>query len=65
MEKEHKEVKEEEPVVEEAVVEEEVVEEPKREDRMAGIYSNVASNGYENLRTSHIENRAKKLRKSR
>ncbi|WP_154749856.1 hypothetical protein [Planomicrobium sp. YIM 101495] len=60
MEKEREEVKE-----EEIVEEEEVVEEPKKEDRMAGIYSNVASNGYENLRTSHIENRAKKLRKSR
>lgn len=60
MEKEREEVKE-----EEIVEEEEFVEEPKKEDRMAGIYSNVASNGYENLRTSHIENRAKKLRKSR
>lgn len=27
------------------------------------IYSNIASNRYENLRTSSIENRAKELRK--
>ena len=27
------------------------------------IYSNVASNRYENLRTSYIENKAKELRK--
>lgn len=29
------------------------------------IYSNIASNRYENLRTSHIENKAKELRKKK
>lgn len=29
------------------------------------IYSNVASNRYENLRTSYIENKAKKMRETR
>lgn len=29
------------------------------------IYSNIASNRYENLRTSYIENKAKELRKKR
>lgn len=47
---------------------EERVEEPEapvREKDFDGIYSNVASNRYENLRTSHIENKAKQLRKQR
>ncbi|ANU24467.1 hypothetical protein [Planococcus donghaensis] len=36
-----------------------VTEEPNFDE----IYSNIASNRYENLRTSHIEQKAKKLRK--
>lgn len=63
MEKEHldKEVTEPEETVEpEEAVEPE--EEPAEEkDSLEGIYSNVASNRYENLRTSHIENKAKQL----
>lgn len=62
MENEHveKEVTEPEEMVEpEAVVEREEPAEEK--DSLEGIYSNVASNRYENLRTSHIENKAKQL----
>lgn len=33
--------------------------------RFDKIYSNIASNRFENLRTSWIENRAKELRKKR
>ena len=49
---------------------EEVPEEPEEEEnnetaRFSKIYSNVASNKYENLRTSYIENKAKELRKKR
>lgn len=43
-------------------IEEEAVEDDSRFDK---IYSNVASNRYENLRTSHIENKAKELSKKR
>lgn len=41
---------------------EETAEDDTRFDK---IYSNIASNRYENLRTSHIENKAKELRKKR
>ncbi|MGB6409210.1 MAG: hypothetical protein WBF39_17175 [Planococcus donghaensis] len=45
----------------------EVVEpetEPVKEtSKFDEIYSNIASNRYENLRTSHIEQKAKELRK--
>lgn len=38
--------------------------EPVEDDsKFDKIYSNVASNRYENLRTSYIENKAKELRK--
>lgn len=40
----------------------ETTEEGSRFDK---IYSKVASNRYENLRTSYIENKAKELRKRR
>ncbi|RNF39120.1 hypothetical protein [Planococcus salinus] len=41
-------------------------EEPKEgTSRFDNIYSKVASNRYENLRTSYIENKAKELRKRR
>ncbi len=39
------------------------VEPVKIESKFDKIYSNVASNRYENLRTSYIETRAKELRK--
>lgn len=43
---------------------EETEAEPAKDDsKFDGIYSNVASNRYENLRTSYIENKAKELRK--
>ncbi|MGO1060268.1 hypothetical protein ACTL32_14125 [Planococcus sp. FY231025] len=45
---------------------EEIEEEPGEPDmdaRLNKIYSNVASNRYENLRTSYIENKAKELRR--
>ena len=35
------------------------------ESRFDKIYSKVASNRYENLRTSYIENKAKELRRRR
>lgn len=44
---------------------EEELEEPVKEKDFDGIYSNIASNRYENLRTSHIENKAKQLRKQK
>lgn len=44
---------------------EEEPEAPVKESDFDGIYSNIASNRYENLRTSHIENKAKKLRKQK
>lgn len=37
----------------------------EEKSRFDKIYSNVASNRFENLRTSHIENRAKELAKKR
>lgn len=51
---------------EEVVEPEGIEEEPKgaaEDAHLDRIYSNVASNGYENLRTSYIENKAKELRK--
>lgn len=65
-EKRTEEVVETEGVKEEAVEPEEIEEEPEEtaEDaHLDKIYSNVASNRYENLRTSYIENKAKELRK--
>lgn len=53
---------------EEAVEPEEVEEEPEetaKDAHLDKIYSNVASNRYENLRTSYIENKAKELRKQK
>ncbi|TWT04317.1 hypothetical protein FQV26_15370 [Planococcus sp. CPCC 101016] len=49
----------------ESVEAEEIEEvEPVEDDsKFDKIYSNVASNRYENLRTSYIENKAKELRK--
>lgn len=44
----------------EEIKEAEPVEDDSKFDK---IYSNVASNRYENLRTSYIENKAKELRK--
>lgn len=44
---------------------EEIEETAKDNSRFDKIYSNIASNRYENLRTSHIENKAKELRKKR
>ena len=49
-------------------VETEEIEEPAAgaendDSRFDKIYSNIASNRYENLRTSYIENKAKALRK--
>lgn len=38
-------------------------ESPETDDHFDKIYSNIASNRYENLRTSYIENKAKALRK--
>lgn len=43
----------------------ETVPEENYDSHFNKIYSNVASNGYENLRTSYIENKAKELRKKR
>lgn len=48
---------------EEEEIEEAEAEPVKDESKFDKIYSNVASNRYENLRTSHIENKAKELRK--
>lgn len=44
-------------------VEAEEVEPVEDDSKFDKIYSNVASNRYENLQTSYIENRAKELRK--
>ena len=44
-------------------VEAEEVEPVEDDSKFDKIYSNVASNRYENLRTSYIENKAKELRK--
>lgn len=41
----------------------EAVEPAEVDSRFDKIYSNIASNRYENLRTSYIENKAKELRK--
>lgn len=49
-----------EPVEAEEAEDAEPVEDDSKFDK---IYSNVASNRYENLRTSYIENKAKELRK--
>ncbi|HSP22549.1 MAG TPA: hypothetical protein VLQ20_09475 [Planococcus sp. (in: firmicutes)] len=48
-----------------ATDEEEVTEPESSEmdNHFDKIYSNIASNRYENLRTSYIENKAKELRK--
>lgn len=45
--------------------EEEEEEEDDTDSRLDKIYSNIASNRYENLRTSYIENKAKELRKKK
>lgn len=50
-------------VVEPEELEEEEPEETAEDAHLNKIYSNVASNRYENLRTSYIENKAKELRK--
>jgi hypothetical protein len=50
-------------LVEAEELEEEAVEPAEDDSRFDKIYSNVASNRYENLRTSYIENKAKELRK--
>ncbi|MCH4826435.1 MAG: hypothetical protein N2C11_02385 [Planococcus sp. (in: firmicutes)] len=39
------------------------IEPVKEESNFDKLYSNIASNRYENLRTSHIEQKAKELRK--
>jgi hypothetical protein len=57
MEKERKE--------EELIEPEEEEEEDDTDSRLDKIYSNIASNRYENLRTSYIENKAKELRKKK
>lgn len=44
-------------------MEETEVEPAKDKSKFDKIYSNIASNRFENLRTSHIENKAKELRK--
>lgn len=44
---------------------EEMPVDKEEKSRFDEIYSNVASNRFENLRTSHIENRAKELAKKR
>lgn len=44
---------------------EEEREEQEEDSRFDKIYSNIASNRYENLRTSYIENKAKELRKKK
>jgi hypothetical protein len=57
MEKERKE--------DELIEPEEETEEKEEDARFDKIYSNIASNRYENLRTSYIENKAKELSKKR
>lgn len=44
-------------------IEEHEAEPAKDKSKFDKIYSNIASNRFENLRTSHIENKAKELRK--
>ncbi|MDQ0429775.1 hypothetical protein QOZ98_002603 [Planomicrobium stackebrandtii] len=44
-------------------IEETEGESAKDKSKFDKIYSNIASNRFENLRTSHIENKAKELRK--
>lgn len=56
---------EKEPKDEELLDPEEEMEEKEDDSRFDKIYSNVASNRYENLRTSYIENKAKELRKKK
>ena len=46
-------------------VEAEEVEPVEDDSKFDKIYSNVASNRYENLRTSYIENKAKELRSAK
>ncbi|KOF11118.1 hypothetical protein AC739_06955 [Planococcus glaciei] len=53
----------EEELIEAEELEEEAVEPAEDDSRFDKIYSKVASNRYENLRTSYIENKAKELRK--
>ncbi|EGA89292.1 hypothetical protein GPDM_10805 [Planococcus donghaensis MPA1U2] len=48
---------------EEPEVVEPETESVKETSKFDEIYSNIASNRYENLRTSHIEQKAKELRK--
>ncbi len=50
---------------EELLEPEEELEEKEDDSRFDKIYSNIASNRYENLRTSYIENKAKELRKKK
>ncbi|ALS75258.1 hypothetical protein [Planococcus rifietoensis] len=65
MDKETKEVEEQTPSEPEDVVDVES-KELKTASKFDGIYSRVSSNRLENLRTTHIENKAKELaRKSR
>lgn len=56
---------EKEPKDEELLEPEEEMEEKEDDSRFDKIYSNVASNRYENLQTSYIENKAKELRKKK
>ncbi len=48
---------------EDKIATDEEVEVVEKESKFDKIYSKVASNRYENLRTSHIETKAKELRK--
>lgn len=50
---------------EELVEPEKETEKNEDDSRFDKIYSNVASNRYENLRTSYIENKAKEMRKKK
>jgi len=50
---------------EELIEPEEETEKKEENSRFDKIYSNIASNRYENLRTSYIENKAKELRKKK
>ncbi|MDN7243191.1 hypothetical protein QWY14_15410 [Planococcus sp. N028] len=56
---------EKEPKEEELLETEEETEGKEDDSRFDKIYSNIASNRYENLRTSYIENKAKELRKKK
>ena len=49
--------------VEAEEIEEKEAEPVEDDSKFDKIYSNVASNRYENLHTSYIENKAKELRK--